>query len=124
VSAAAAGPRSHPLSRGPIALSTLFSTPLHLLNFHLLKQLFEYYTTPPAAAELDGGQVHIFVKYRGVPVYAETDDLCQRAACPVAPGDLELGVQQALPLAAPPVSRRGCTGTYLQGPQWRDSTRA
>ncbi len=42
--------------------------------------------------------------YRGLPIYTEEKDLCDRTKCPVQPGPLSLKYDQYLPPIAPPVS--------------------
>ena len=46
----------------------------------------------------------VAVAYRGLPIYTEEKDLCDRTKCPVQPGPLSLKYEQYLPPIAPPVS--------------------
>ena len=50
------------------------------------------------------GSVAIAVAFRGLPVYSETKDLCERTECPVKKGPLNLSYGQYLPPIVPPVS--------------------
>ena len=45
------------------------------------------------------------VTFAGTPIFDEVDDLCAQAACPIAPGGLEIEYVKELPPIAPPVSR-------------------
>lgn len=45
------------------------------------------------------------VAFAGVPIYEATDDLCAKAACPLAKGPIEIVYRQDLPPVAPPVRR-------------------
>nr|QOL01253.1 putative extracellular protein TR9_058 [Trebouxia lynnae] len=48
------------------------------------------------------GSVAIAVAFRGLPVYSETKDLCERTTCPVAKGPLNLSYDEYLPPIVPP----------------------
>lgn len=50
------------------------------------------------------GSVAIAVAFRGLPVYSETKDLCERTTCPVQKGPLNLSYDEYLPPIVPPVS--------------------
>lgn len=57
-------------------------------------------------AEIDvaEGSVSVAVAFRGLPVYSETKDLCERTECPVKKGPLNLSYGEYLPPIVPPVS--------------------
>lgn len=48
------------------------------------------------------GSVAIAVAFRGLPVYSETKDLCERTTCPVQKGPLNLSYDEYLPPIVPP----------------------
>ena len=56
-------------------------------------------------AEIDvaQGSVAVAVSFRGLPVYSETKDLCERTSCPVKKGPLNLSYDEYLPPIVPPV---------------------
>ena len=60
----------------------------------------------PVRADItvSSGTVDVAVAYRGLPIYTEEKDLCDRTKCPVQPGPLSLKYEQYLPPIAPPVS--------------------
>ena len=58
----------------------------------------------PAEIDVDQGSVAIAVAFRGLPVYSETKDLCERTTCPVKKGPLNLSYDEYLPPIVPPVS--------------------
>ena len=63
------------------------------------------HATPlPADITVSSGTVDVAVAYRGLPIYTEEKDLCDRTKCPVQPGPLSLKYEQYLPSIAPPVS--------------------
>ena len=66
------------------------------------------------------GNVEVYVKYRGVLVYQETEDLCTRTTCPVKEGELTLTTEQKLPPVAPPV-RFPPPAPAAGRPSWADS---
>lgn len=53
--------------------------------------------------DIPSGAVEVHVKYRGILVYMESEDLCKRASCPVGEDGLQLTTSQMLPAIAPPV---------------------
>ena len=61
-----------------------------------------------AEIEVAEGSVAVAVAFRGLPVYSETKDLCERTSCPVAKGPLNLSYDEYLPPIVPPVSFRNC----------------
>lgn len=44
----------------------------------------------PAAKAVGTGQVQMIVKYAGVPIWTQLDDLCDKAACPISAGPTEV----------------------------------
>merc|ERR1712046_129342 len=51
--------------------------------------------------EVQGGELDLKVLFHGIPVYKETDDLCDRTSCP-ANGDWIINAKQKLPKFALP----------------------
>lgn len=43
------------------------------------------------------------VNFMGAPIFEGSDDLCTKAACPLAPGPIVIKYVQDLPPVAPPV---------------------
>ena len=77
------------------------SSPLSLLKPYT----HTAHATPlPADITVSSGTVDVAVAYRGLPIYTEEKDLCDRTKCPVQPGPLSLKYEQYLPPIAPPVS--------------------
>ena len=56
-----------------------------------------------AEIEVAQGSVAVAVAFRGLPVYSETKDLCERTSCPVTKGPLNLSYDEYLPPIVPPV---------------------
>jgi hypothetical protein len=52
--------------------------------------------------QVDSGEVDVAVMYKGLPIYSESKDLCERTECPVKPGPLSLAYDQYLPPIVPP----------------------
>ncbi|KAL3151626.1 hypothetical protein ABBQ38_012617 [Trebouxia sp. C0009 RCD-2024] len=52
--------------------------------------------------EVAEGSVAVAVAFRGLPVYSETKDLCERTSCPVGKGPLNLSYDEYLPPIVPP----------------------
>jgi hypothetical protein len=46
------------------------------------------------------------VNFMGAPIFEGSDDLCTKAACPLAPGPIVIKYVQDLPPVAPPVRFR------------------
>ena len=69
-------------------------------------QVLPYRVWLSLVAEIDvaQGSVAIAVAFRGLPVYSETKDLCERTTCPVQKGPLNLSYDEYLPPIVPPVS--------------------
>lgn len=44
------------------------------------------------------------MSFHGVPVHVERDDICNKAECPISPGDFVLKNTEVLPGFTPPVS--------------------
>lgn len=53
--------------------------------------------------EISSGTLELGVTYRGVPIYSETKDLCETAACPVKKGPYAVHVSEYFPPITPPV---------------------
>jgi len=53
-------------------------------------------------AVITGGSFKTEVYLVGVPVYSETDDLCSKHECPLATGNVTLGITTFLPSTTPP----------------------
>mmetsp|Transcript_9185 Transcript_9185/g.24089 ORF Transcript_9185/g.24089 Transcript_9185/m.24089 type:complete len:171 (-) Transcript_9185:105-617(-) len=53
-------------------------------------------------AVITGGAFKTEVYLVGVPVYSETDDLCSKHECPLAMGNVTLGITTFLPNTTPP----------------------
>jgi len=53
-------------------------------------------------AVITGGSFQTQVFLVGVPVYSETDDLCSKHECPLAVGNVTLGITTFLPNTTPP----------------------
>ncbi len=54
------------------------------------------------------GTLDIIVFFMDTLIFQETDDLCGKTTCPIAPGVISIGYTQPLPPIAPPVRRAGC----------------
>jgi len=54
--------------------------------------------------EITAGEVVVTVSFHGVPVHVERDDICNKAECPIAPGDFVLKNTEVLPGFTPPGS--------------------
>jgi hypothetical protein len=51
-----------------------------------------------------GGSVSMLVKLAGLPIYTETDDLCDKTACPLEAGvPVRIVYNQLMPSVTPPV---------------------
>ena len=48
----------------------------------------------------------VSVSFHGVTVHTERNDICNRAACPIAPGEFVLKNSEVLPVVTPPVGIR------------------
>eukprot|EP00197_Chlamydomonas_leiostraca_P008008 CAMPEP_0202866060 /NCGR_PEP_ID=MMETSP1391-20130828/7155_1 /ASSEMBLY_ACC=CAM_ASM_000867 /TAXON_ID=1034604 /ORGANISM="Chlamydomonas leiostraca, Strain SAG 11-49" /LENGTH=164 /DNA_ID=CAMNT_0049545973 /DNA_START=35 /DNA_END=529 /DNA_ORIENTATION=+ len=66
-----------------------------------------------------GGSVDIEVSFSGVQIYSQSEDLCAKTKCPVAPGPVAVTIVELLPPIAPPgdyglrVTARGMAGEEL-----------
>ncbi|KAG0586263.1 hypothetical protein KC19_2G076900 [Ceratodon purpureus] len=58
------------------------------------------------AKEITGGSVIVSVSFHGVTVHTERNDICEKAACPIAPGEFVLKNTEVLPGITPPGSYR------------------
>ena len=67
-------------------------------------------------AEVEGGFLEVYVKYRGIPVHLENDDLCEKTACPVRPGSFVLHNVQRMPSVAFAVSSPSCQLSQTEFP--------
>lgn len=61
-----------------------------------------------AAKEITGGSVIVSVSFHGVTVHTEKSDICERAGCPIAPGEFVLKNTEVLPGITPPVGILVC----------------
>ncbi len=69
--------------------------------------------TPAACAADRGvttGTLDIIVYFMDTLIFQETDDLCGKTSCPIAPGVISIGYTQPLPPIAPPVSHTDWSG--------------
>ncbi|KAK9806286.1 hypothetical protein WJX72_008559 [[Myrmecia] bisecta] len=48
------------------------------------------------------GTLDIGVTYRGLPVWSESDDLCDKTTCPITKGPVEIAWSVAFPIITPP----------------------
>ncbi|KAL4855366.1 Phosphatidylglycerol/phosphatidylinositol transfer protein [Chlorella vulgaris] len=55
-----------------------------------------------SAKAVGTGQVQMIVKYAGVPIWTQLDDLCDKAACPISAGPTEVHYSQPFPAITPP----------------------
>lgn len=54
--------------------------------------------------DVAGGSVQMIVHYVGMPIWTQTDDLCDKAACPIKEGPVEVKYTQPFPVITPPGS--------------------
>ncbi|KAL4441452.1 hypothetical protein ABPG77_001956 [Micractinium sp. CCAP 211/92] len=54
--------------------------------------------------DVAGGSVQMIVHYAGMPIWTQTDDLCEKAECPIKKGPVEVKYTQPFPIITPPGS--------------------
>ncbi|PSC77049.1 phosphatidylglycerol phosphatidylinositol transfer [Micractinium conductrix] len=54
--------------------------------------------------DLGGGTVQMIVHYAGMPIWTQTDNLCDKASCPIKKGPTEVKYSQLFPTITPPGS--------------------
>ena len=62
-----------------------------------------------ADVEIGSGSLDISVAYHGFPIYSQSQDLCDKTACPVKKGPVKVALEEPFPIITPPVRIRHCS---------------
>ncbi|EIE19635.1 hypothetical protein COCSUDRAFT_54568 [Coccomyxa subellipsoidea C-169] len=55
-----------------------------------------------ADVEIGSGSLDISVAYHGFPIYSQSQDLCEKTACPVKKGPVIVALEEPFPIITPP----------------------
>lgn len=65
-------------------------------------RLSDLHPCAPTGVEVTAGSIAMSVQYGGFPIWAQTDDLCAKMACPAPAGAVTVTFQQLFPIITPP----------------------
>lgn len=61
-----------------------------------------FHISAESSVQLQDGMVNMLVTYGGLPIWTQNDELCDKTACPISKGQVDVVYKQLFPIITPP----------------------